>query len=759
VSINKLNQGMSGNFQEYVAYLDTHNAEPKLDPDENPTNNVIIPCQFPSRLNVAQISLGSLELPLAQYNIENEWNTLEFDEGIDLFVMAPQFESIVQFVINENGTDVIGQLPPRLNPIVAVAPLPNNINPTSVTFTTQYPHQLELRGFFNWGEPMKVTGTPLFDSAINQLTLTNPNLTILNPYQFSLTLSGAALTFSTNPTNLFGYVTTPSIPSPDYLATLVTFALNLVAPGHWKIAYDSSNGKYKLTWVGTNCEAKEASPATLMIDGVNSLPNIMGFGFVNVPIPIPGFDVVTYKFEKPRELPNLSGNSLQSINCSPSRSRIEIDMGNYSPNELMANVARQFDRFFFDSGCNTGAALLNVPTLFYYSNQCGICYSFAIPFGMYSPDSFATFLQTQIQINISSMSVTWDVNTGQFTFEAASDFGLEFDAATVNTTIQTAELAFRLGFYPISYRNNNTYKSVMPFYYPTKGSCGTSMPDRHLSYVYSPMPQQILNNQKRFAIELTKTRSIATVGPVVNNADHTLSVTTQLFLSGGGGSVVPIAHGFQVLDVVEVTVSGNTYELTVIRVDSYDQFTVELGSIPIGTIANLTAPVSPFTSPAPPYNTYCVRLSNAIVSNIYFTCLENDVLALTLGFNKTDYLWNPAEPTSWIAPALYSLDYPTYVLVEMTQPTGATHNMHPWNTDSEHTDTISNVLAKVIIYPQFRMERNFPFTMIIPDLRIINRVQIRILNPNHSPYKLHGRNFSFTLVMQSVMKSINQLCY
>ena len=117
------------------------------------------------------------------------------------------------------------------------------------------------------------------------------------------------------------------------------------------------------------------------------------------------------------------------------------------------------------------------------------------------------------------------------------------------------------------------------------------------------------------------------------------------------------------------------------------------------------------------------------------------------------------EPTSWIAPALYSLDYPTYVLVEMTQPIGATHNMHPWNTDVDHTDTISNVLAKVIIYPQFRMERSFPFTMIIPDLRIINRVGIRILNPNHTPYKLHGRNFSFTLVMQSVMKGINQLCY
>jgi hypothetical protein len=729
---------MSGNFQEYTAYLDTHNARPKPEPDDNPTNNVIVPVPFPSRLNVAQLTLGSLELPLAQYNIESEWNTLEFDEGIDLFVMSPMFESIVQFVISENGVDVVGQLPPRLNPIINVIALPDNINPTSVIFTTQYPHQLVLRDFFNWGEPMKVTGTPIFDSSINQLTSTNLNLSIINNVQFSLTLPGTPMTFSSNVTNLFGYVTTPSIPSPDYLASLVTQALGLVAFNHWQVVYDKSVGKYRLQWVGSLYEAKQAAPAQLLIPGLNSLPFIMGFGYVNVPIPIPGLDVAVSRIDKPRELPSLTNNSLESINCATSRSHIEIDIGNYSPDGLMGNISRQFDRFYFDSGCNTGVGLMNVMTLFYYSDQCGITYNFPIPFGLYCPDTFAAYLQTQMIINIPTMNVLWDVNSGQFTFHAQSDFGLEFDAAMMNTTIQTAELAYRLGFYPISYRNNNTYSSVTPFYYPTKGSCGTSMPDRHLSYVYLPMPQSHLNNQKRFALELSKTRSIATIGPVVNNPDNTLTITTQLFLNNStGGTVVPIAHGFQVLDVVEVTVNGNTYELTVIQVNSYKQFTVELGSISIGFIPDLPIFTGPYT---PPYNTYCVRLSNTIVSNIYFSCLDNDVLALTLGFNKIDYLWNPVEPTAWIAPALYILDYPTYVLVEITQPTGSTHNMHPWNSDPTHTDVLTNILAKVIVYPQFRMERNFPFTMVVPDLRIVNSVCIRILNPNHTLYKLHGEH-------------------
>ena len=736
---------MSNNFQEYVAYLDTHNAEPKPDPDDNSTNNVIVPCRFPNRINVAQISLGSLELPLAQYNIESDWNTLHFDEGIDLYVMNPSDESIVQFVINENGTPIVAQLPPRMNPIIDVSPAgPTN----SAVFTTQYPHCLALRGFFDWGEPMKIINTPLNTTTtplgVNQLTTSNSNLAIISDTKFQLTWTGAPLTFTTL-TGIFGYVTTPSIPSPEYLAELVTLALDLIVPGHWKITYDTCTGKYKLCWVGPQCDVREVSPAVLVAMGNNSLAHVMGFGCANVVIPLPEVDPVQLKFEKPREVPSVSKNCIQSIECSPCRSQIEIDPGNYTPDGLMGNISRQLNRFYFDPGCNYTAS----PYVLYYSNQCGTCSTLTIPFGMYSPDSLASFLTTGLSTGpspIPGIKVTWDINTGQFTFSATSDFGLEFDA---NLTPNNAELAYRLGFYPISYRNNNTYTSITPFYLPTKGCCGTSIPDRHLSYTYAPMPQSMLNNQKRFMIEVSKTRSIQTILAPVDNGNGTMTVTTQV-----NPGPIYIAHGFQVLDVVEFTVwnSGNfaTYELTVVQVNDYKSFTVDLGSIPSSIF-------TPF--PVAPNNYLCMRLSNAITTNLYFSCLNNNVLARTLGFNECDYLWSPSNPTTWIAPAMYCLDYPNYVLVELTQPIGATHNMHAWNTSPDRTDTLTTILAKVILYPQFRMERSFPFHMTIPDLRIINRVQIRILNPDHSLYKLHNRDWSFTLVFHSVEKSINQLCY
>ena len=733
---------MSGTFQEYVSYLDTHNAEQKLTPeggDNNPTNDVVIPTNFTSRYNMAQISLGSLEMPLTQYNVESDWQTLYFDEGIDLYISSSDQETLVQFTISENGIIYTAQLPPRLNPVIDIS----TFGPTNTAvFTTQFPHQLSLSGFFNWGEPMKLISTPLSDPvylSVTNLTPSNANLTIISPYQFSLVWGGAAVSFQGN--SILGYVSTPSIPSPVYLADLVTEALNEVIPDHWQISYDSCNGKYKVCYIGDTCNLEDLEPAILLVPSTNSLPHIMGFGCADVTLSLPFPTVVNTvtlmptfnQTANPNPLPN---NCVQSIVCSPCRSQIQIDVGSYSPESLMSNLSRQLNRFYFDPGCNfssnnpVGPVTTSTPITFAYSSSCGLCFTFTIPFGLYNPDLLALYIQTQMASNVSGLSVTWDTDTGLFTFvSSVGDFGLEFDMGST-------DLAFKLGFYPISYRNNNTYSSTIPIYYPTKGCCGTSIPTRHLSYVYSPL---VNTTQKKFIVEISKTRCINNVGTITNNLDGTITITTQLL----GG--VNVAHGYQVFDVIEVTIGpgGSTYELVVTAVPAYNQLTVQVGSIfaPI-FVGQIT----------------CLCLDNSIVSNIYFSCIESDVLCRTLGYIERDALWNVNVPTTWIPPACYSLNWPSYVLVELGEPDGATHNSHAWQTDANHTDVHTRVLGKVLLYPEFRMERSFPYHMIIPDFRVVNRVRIRILNPDHSLYQFHGRNWSFTLVFHAIEKSINQLC-
>jgi hypothetical protein len=735
---------MSSNMNEYVYYIDSHNAEQKLytgnGSDPNPTNDIIIPCRFPQRLSVAQMSLGSLEIPLTQYNIESDWQTLFFDEGLDLLVVSPTDDTLLQFIIDENGTEVTAQLPPKLNPIVGITPL--GAPTTSAIFTTQFPHQLDLRGFFNWGDPMKVCNTPLSEPTytnVIELTESNTSLTIISETEFQLSWpSLAPVTFNVNLSGVLGYVTTPSIPSPQYLAALVTLALNQIVPNHWAITYNTSTGKFKLCYTGSICNVSSIFPATLIIPvGTNSLAHIMGFGCVSVNIPPPaGVPSPTTSLisviDRPRDIPNIQDNCLISIDCSPCKSQIEIDIGNYDPNGLMGNLSRQLNRFYFDPGCNltaaAGPAVTSTPINFVYSNGCGQCYTLVIPFGLYSPDNLATYIQTGMTANISSISVTFNINTGQFQFTASDDFGLEFD-------VSTTELAYRLGFYPISYRNEHSYSSTIPFYLPSKGCCGTTIPERHLSYVYSPLVQ---SNQRKFIVQLSKTRCIQNIGAITDNGDGTITITTTL------PGPINIAHGFQIMDVIEVDVGGVNYFLVVTNVNAYNMFTAELGSISAATFVG---------------EEVCLCLEGTIATNLYFSCVDNNVLARTLGYSEHDALWNPLTPTTWIPPACFMLDWPQYVLINVTEPDGATRNNHAWKEDETHTDTMTKILAKVILYPQYRLERSFPFHMYLPDLRIINRLKIQILNPDHSLYRLHSRDWSATFVFHAVEKSINQLCY
>ena len=741
---------MSGNnsMQEYTFYVDTHNADKKFitnnEIDTNPTNDIIIPVRFPQRLTVAQVNLGSLEIPLTQYNIEKDWQTLYFDEGIDLFVLDPSQESILQMTIEENKSEYTIQLPPKLNPIISINP--DSSPTTTAIFTTQYPHALHLRAFFNWGEPMKLINTPLNDTDFNQvtyLTTDNVSLTILSDYEFQLSWT-TPVTFTVPVSGINGYVSTPSIPSPKYLASLVTLAFQYVIPNHWNVSYDIQTGKYKLSYVGTTFDLSDVYPATLVISGNNSLARIMGFGCASINIPLPLNSTLSHtndsktlchvsEYSKNRgNIPELVTNGVYSVECSSCRSRVKIDPGNYSPESLMNNLSRQLNRFYFDPGCNFASSpspTSSSPVQFVYSTKCGVCYTIQIPFGLYDPDNLATMLESKISPNIPSIEVIWDINTGQFQFKAEEDFGLEFD-------VGTPDVAFRLGFYPISYRNNRNYQSTIPFYYPTKGCCGTSLPDRHLSYVYNPL---VNGNQKKFIIEVSRTRAISTTGPFTyDSSEGTLTIVISL----------PMAHGYQILDVVEVTVGGKTYEMVVSSVDAFDRFTVDLGSIDPAIFTSL-----------PLDSVVCLSLGGIVATNLYFTCLDNDVLAMTLGYNEEDVLWNLLQPTTWIPPACYMLDWPQYVLLELTEPIGATHNLHAWRQDAEHVDTHAQVLAKVILYPQFRMERSFPFTMSLPDLKIINRIKVRVLNPNHTLYNFHSRNWSMTLVFHALEKSVQLLCY
>lgn len=728
--------------QEYSIYIDSYNREKKLDSDpnsqNNPTNDIIIPVKMPTgRLPVAELNLGSLELPLAQYTVEDNWKNFFFDEGLDLIVQDDANMALTQFIINENGTDILAQLPQSQNPVIDV-----QADGLTYTFTTLYPHGLEIMDAYTWGDPIRLISTPIVDPDLYTLSSSNTNLTILSETEFSITLPGA-LTFSA-PAGVFGYVWAPTIPNPAILASLVTAALNVAAPNHWRVTYDTASGRFKLCWINSGCDYRTASPAFLIIPGTDSLPSLMGFGQVNINIPMPvvetkqptEFDLILARDRilEPKD------NCLVALNCYQCKSHISIDPGNYSANDLGANMSRQWNRFYFDQGCDADPESVAAELVF--SNSCGSCFTVQVPYGKYTPDGLAAQLQAGMIALVpgGNFSVTWNNEAGTFVISCDITFSLEWDKTT-----KSQDLAYRMGFLPVPYRNQTIYESSRPFYVPTKGCCPTSIPERFTSYVYMPF---VLGTERKFSIERSKPRAqLTTVEGLTYNGNGTATIVTDF------------AHGFQPYDIVQFTFptagaptqppSGpGPYYFRVISNDAYDTFTIDTGSVDM-TALDPDAPV-------------CVFLAGDVVGNVYFAPCQlqpgntdqnqSYVLAQILGYMERDYLFYPPN-TTWTSPSCFSLDWPTYVLVAITEPVGNAHTEHTWGTDN------AVGVWKALLYPSLRLERNMPLRLQLPDLKVVNRLKIAIYNPDHTLYQMHGKPWSGSINMLVVEKRINQICY
>lgn len=724
-SSNDNNNGTPTTAIEYSLYLDSHNRAKNVhatEPD-NPTNDIQleIPASI-NRLPVSHIYLSSLEIPLAQKTVESKWNNLYFDEGLDLISSTTEFLDITRFVISENGTMFTAQLPARFNPIIAVD---TATIPGATVFTTSYPHRLELREKFTWGEPMQLISTPLTDPAFTNLTTTDA-LTILSDTTFQLDTTATYTAFG----DFFGYVLSPTIPSPEYLATLVQAAIDLEIPGHWRIMFSRQTGKFTICYVGLVCDVENITPVQIVIPGSGSLPSIMGFGDFPITIPLQGYRQVNANtnliLDTNNYINNLSDDNagcLIALNCYRCKTWISVDPGNYNTGESLAsNLALQWNRFFFDSACNNAADPVN----FVFSNHEGTCFDITITPGMYTPETIAEFLETQMNATDTSSTtytVTWDNTTGQLVFSADAMFGLEFGDLDVNST----SLPARFGFKPVCYRSGTRYASTMPFQTPTKGCCSTNIPDRFISFVYMPV---VSSTNQSVSIQKCKTRcQIATV------TDSGNSLVTF---------VTTFAHGYQPNDMVEVTVTstGDVFLLRVLSVPDFQTFVADAGS-------------APFTGFASEPVTVC--FGGNVVGNLYFSAdcnLENQFPGRLLGFLAEEYLWNVNFPTVWESVTCWELSFPNYLLFEIQQPYGATRNEHEWDSDN-----LSSILGKIILYPQYRMERLFPMNMYLPDLRILKQIRVRLLNPDHTLYQLHGCEWSWTLGLNVIQKSGRLLCY
>ena len=214
-----------------------------------------------------------------------------------------------------------------------------------------------------------------------------------------------------------------------------------------------------------------------------------------------------------------------------------------------------------------------------------------------------------------------------------------------------------------------------------------------------------------------------------------------------------VAHGYQVNDIITIFIQMGTsmgvYNVPVVEV--IDAFTVRVayGSIPGWTLL-VNESVTSVHAGDPVFNMYL----NSGPNNNNTHSIRPDLL----GFCSQTYQYqldtSGASNSTFEAPKCFNVHHPSYLLLEISDPASSTLIQHAWGEENN-----PNIFAKLIIYPEVKIERFYPMNNTFNGPKIITDLSFRIWNPWHTLYNFHGKSWSATLVFITSQPKLPTLCY
>ena len=726
------NRGAGPSTVEYSLCIDTVNRDVKQFPD---TNDLVLELDA-SRLRrgTVQMYIGSIELPVPQFTIEEAWKNLCFDEGIR--ITGTSAGRSIQIVDGPNT--YIGTIPMYRNPVASLTV----VDPTTIAVVTAFPHALATLADL-WGAvlPITLVGVSVADPQQLILNGSNPGFAITGPSAFTLTVtSTAAIANAAFP--LAGVVSAPNLDNPDSLCAIINAALQLDGFSGGVFAYDRLLSQYQL-----RCNSYRRPPPSncgignQLATASNGNPNI-------VILALPQDDANDINLSTSMGFANRATTTTTNTvgqwcvftdNPAAWRASISMNVGFYSPGDLSSlggDISMQFNRF-----------LLENPDLLLFSNALGTSISVPVPAGKYYPDSLAAFLQQQMNAldpqslqnnpaipSANAYLVSWNASanqqggcgsiTGSFVFGSSGVFGLEFgDSASLGSS-----LPMRMGFNNLAYRNGPQYSSSKEVIFPVLGTGA--------AYFHSKVFQIVANSGRRgYRIDPSMGRVVA----------GTVTSLTPLVSIGFTSAV---AHGFQETDILNLNFPGATpifgVQATVLAVTSAFAFTVAWvnGLVPATALGNgfSASIVGESTSINIYFNSNLIPNTRKQYSTIY---------PIILGFDYNDLL----APAPFISITTASLDPPTYLLLQVLDVKGSSYTQHNYQGEN-----LTNIFAKVIFFPAVQVQRMYPMSQTFNGSEILTQLHFRWLTPDHSLYQFHGRNWSATIEFQVMSEVPVLLC-
>ena len=745
---------------EFVWCMDTHNRDRNHHPLEadNPTNDVRIPVNLSiNRVSVSSIELATLELPRAQRLVETAWSKIYI--GHPVTFQAKMDAPLFNLQICDKFNQYTAEFPNTLNPVVAV-----EVESDSVLFRTRKRHLLGThRQYWNWGEGVELLG---LSSVVD---LTDAQVVSETEFRvFGVDVSGVNLSAS-----CLGFVWFPPLPSPNHVASVLEGELRRVFQelypnlhcGSFRAWFDKEKGRLCIC-VSLN-HTNVLRHAVLMVSNPGSAAGLLGFGVCNQAFA--------------RQTP--PGTVCAS--CHPGTvSCIELTTGTYSAEELAAEMDFHGNRFYLETVPATATVSTDLSVALYklqFGTNFGDVRTLSVPAGPYTPTSLASTLTALFQTAWPEGHIAVDWNPTDQVFAIRSENGTVF-SLEFQTSSQT-NVHSRLGFAAIRHTTEHQYVSdnAVSAAMFVDSQC-------NLYYPTSIWSTTVNRRASKFMFNLARAPPLPFVTTTLTTSDDRIEVCNPY-----------AAHGFQVGDVVtlesvnegivtrlpvESVVSGTCFVLNACGLDitnpvySLDTLTftpvvdqtVELKDLEVTeasvndtvlvtcnnvTFAGKVVQLNPLQIDFAPNTLSCIdtvlttadtlrfpfSVHNNVAPklNLLFSPKPQALKPSILGFYPQDVLWTGIDD-NFQSPLVYRLQAASYILVQMIYPVGSARIEHNYLGDNK-----TDILGKIVILPFPWLERFYPMKSTFFSNIKLEYVHLRLLNPDHTLYQLHGHEWSATM--------------
>ena len=709
------------------------------------------------RMKAIKVSLGSLEFPMTQWTIEEDWNRLFLNEG---HLLLQDANTISVSIRHMSDANMVSQhsvsMPVHLNEIEEWEKRGDRLHIHCTEAHNLWTEDgRSLLPFYTWASPRIIAG-PYGRLSLHSV---QRDLVKESDTEFSVPLSAVESSAAEEVPKLprAGFLHAPRPPSLQILCQVITAcARNFGLSLHYM---ESTNH------VRVDFSNKTPATARITLHRTN-LSTRIGVGMSDRSFDLapgekhtlPGTEQCCW-WDAASLRPGWYGPSHRSMCPGP-------------PRRLVSEMEMSLNRLTFPPAQSSEALPQGAasPHFIIFVDPSGATLRAPIPSGRYSADALCGLLQGAMMQATTAPNVRFRVwfDMDRFGFSCVYTGSDEVDFEYDMASSPQFALLFnhpmsidpeRLGFDAMMYSGSSSYVSPRGCRC-VSSSCFPESPYTPLSNSYRVSD---VAGEGRLRMHATPTSPL--VGVIIAYDQDTSILHLQTFFSQ-----LPYAHGFCDGDVVLVS-KTNDGRLTIQnedgewlieqRVQACDlapacertavvmerrrdgdddvcmlslrtRFTPQLASC-VGQCVNVTCPVRPFN--------LCVGLPRSLPSRI-------------LGFPEGATQWGVngivLDATSgwrlppFDAPALHNMDHPDYILVYLDEGKRTTSLQHSNGT------SLTTPLCKLVLYPSFREERMLPRETGLVSGESLSRFTLRFTNPDGSRYHFHNVDFSFSLNLLKV---------